>query len=209
MTARTACAGEILAACTGGQRTADPCECDQDGVIHYNRTVLSGSRGVGLEVTNTGRPGCAPHTSTWNNHRELDPRMHPCPLPLASPLRAAWHGRPGGDICYVQPDCPAARGAQPAHDSPNIKWRSCNRRQQQCSPPCEAALNNLLLRPGVGGCVSYSAERQGLCPDLELLTKQAGARAPLPPLQTAAGADSNLRRLGGSGNVLLCSETGS
>eukprot|EP01052_Picozoa_sp_SAG31_P030291 SAG31_NODE_3095_length_4682_cov_2.946542_4_plen_256_part_00 len=67
------------------------------------------------------------------------------------------------------------KDAIPAHDNPNIKWRECNPRYNPpCSAGCTAAINALLLTPGVGGCVSNSAERQALCPSLDLLTRAIG-----------------------------------
>jgi hypothetical protein len=88
----------------------------------------------------TGRPGCAAHTSTWNAAK--------------------------GPICYVQHDCLVAKRA---FEWPSIKWRECQP-VGICPAACQAALDSLMATPSIQDCLVDTAQRQGLCPGLDLIS---------------------------------------
>jgi hypothetical protein len=71
------CAG-VITACTSSKPPLHPCDCDADGTI-------VAANGTGVE---TGRPGCAPHTSTWSVQLNLVLRI------IAVPLPGYWAGTP-------------------------------------------------------------------------------------------------------------------
>jgi hypothetical protein len=62
-----------------------------------------------------------------------------------------------------------------------VKWRECNPLAgPDCPAGCSAALNALLMEPGVGGCIASSGQRQGLCPGLDLVAAAAEAGGSMP-----------------------------
>jgi hypothetical protein len=105
-----------------------PCACDVDGsVLARDTHNFSGPK----IMVDTGRPGCARHTTTWQAQRK--------------------------EFCYVQYDCNEGKCTL---SNPNIKWRECSSNNPSCPSGCQAALDKILSTGTIKDCITDQASRQ-------------------------------------------------